>query len=129
MVAPARGGGRRTLATGSPARTLSAVTSAASDVPATRSRTRRIGGLVAGLLVLAFLAAAVVGGWDEVAGYDWQFHAGFLALAVCGVAGSLGCTAIGYVLILERTAGRRLPRGRLLSIWSQSMLGGSCRGT
>ena len=98
------------------------MTSAAGDVAAPRSRKRRVGGLVAGLLVVAFLAAAVIRGWDEVAGYDWQFHAGFLALAVAGVAGSLGCTAIGYVLILERTAGRRLPRGRLLSIWSQSML-------
>lgn len=98
------------------------MTSAAGDLPAPRSRARRIGGLVAGLLVVAFLAAAVVGGWGRVSRYDWQFDAPFLALAVAGAGASLAATGIGYVAILEQLSARRLPRGRLLSIWSRSML-------
>src|SRR5687768_8183838 len=92
--------------------TCLAVTSAAGDFPAPRSRARRIGGLVAGLLVIAFLGLAVADGWDSVSSYDWQFDVPFLALAVVGVAASLAITAVGYVLILERLATRRLPRGR-----------------
>jgi uncharacterized membrane protein YbhN (UPF0104 family) len=102
--------------------TCRAVTSAAGDLPAPRSRARRIGGLAAGLLVVAFLAAAVVDGWGRVSSYDWQFDAPFLVLALLGVTASLAATGIGYVAILERLSARRLPRGRLLSIWSRSML-------
>jgi hypothetical protein len=98
------------------------VTSAAGDLPAPRSRARRIGGLVAGLLVVAFLTAAVIDGWDRVSSYDWRFDVPFLVLAVVGVSGSLALTGAGYVLILERLAARHLPRWRLMSIWSRSML-------
>jgi glycosyltransferase 2 family protein len=95
---------------------------AAGDLPAPRSRARRIGGLVAGLLVTAFLALAVIDGWDRVASYDWQFDAAFLVLAVAGMTAALAVQALGYVTILERLSARRLRRGPLLAIWSRSML-------
>jgi uncharacterized membrane protein YbhN (UPF0104 family) len=98
------------------------VSSAAGDLPAPPSRARRVGGLVAGLLIVAFLGAAVIGGWSNVSSYDWRFDVGFVALAVACLAGSLASTGLGYVLILERLARRRLPRRRLLAVWSRSML-------
>jgi uncharacterized membrane protein YbhN (UPF0104 family) len=98
------------------------VTSAVEDGRPARGRTRRLGGLAAGLLVVAFLAATVIGGWDRVESYDWQLDAPFLVLAVVAVAASLALNALGYTLMLERIVGRRLPRGRMLVIWSTSML-------
>lgn len=104
------------------AHNLSTVTSTVGDPPVPRSRARRIGGLVAGLLVLAFLAAALVGGWESVEGYDWQVAPGVLAVAVASAAASLAVTGLAYVLVVERLVGRRLARGSLLSAWSRSML-------
>jgi uncharacterized membrane protein YbhN (UPF0104 family) len=77
---------------------------------------------VAGLLVLAALAGAVIGGWENVSSYDWQLDLGFLAVAVLAATASLVATAAGYVLIVEQIAGRRLPRRRLMAVWSKSML-------
>jgi hypothetical protein len=98
------------------------VTSAAGDVPAPPSRTRRIGGLVAGLLVIGFLTVAVIGGWGKVSAYGWRFEPGFFALALAFAGASLLGTGLGYVAILERLSGRRLPRWRLLSVWTRSLL-------
>jgi glycosyltransferase 2 family protein len=95
---------------------------AAGDLPAPRSRARRIGGLVAALLVLGFLGAAVVDGWGRVSSYDWQFDLPFFAIASICLAASLAITGLAYAMILERLADRRLPHGRVLSIWSQSIL-------
>ncbi len=58
-------------------------------MPAPRTRARRIGGWVATLLVVAFLGAALVTGWEQVTAYDWEFHAGFLALAVAAIGAAL----------------------------------------
>jgi uncharacterized membrane protein YbhN (UPF0104 family) len=77
---------------------------------------------VAGLLVVAALAAAVIGGWESLTSYDWQLDVGLLAVAVVAATASLAATAVGYVLILERIAGRGLPRRRLMAVWSKSML-------
>jgi uncharacterized membrane protein YbhN (UPF0104 family) len=77
---------------------------------------------VASLLVVAALAAAVIGGWDSVTSFDWQLDLGFLALAVLAATAGMAANAVGYVLILEQIAGRRVPRGRLVAIWSKSML-------
>ncbi len=98
------------------------VSSAFGDLRAPRSRARRVGGLVAGLLVVAFLAAVVLDGWDRVSSYHWQFDVPFIVLGVAGVGASLAVTAAGYVLILERLSMRRLPRGSLMSVWSRAML-------
>lgn len=98
------------------------MSSTVGDVSAPRSRARRVGGLAAGLLVLLFLAAAVIGGWDSIESYDWQLEAPFLAVAVTAAVASLALNGLGYVLLVERVGGRPVPRRRLLSIWSQSVL-------
>jgi glycosyltransferase 2 family protein len=98
------------------------VTFAAGEAPTPRSRARRIGGWVAGLLIVAALGGAVIGGWENVSSYDWRFDLGFLAVGVLAATASLAATAIGYVLILEQIAGRRLPRLRLVAVWGKSML-------
>jgi glycosyltransferase 2 family protein len=73
--------------------------------------------------VLGFLGAAVINGWSRVTSFDWQFHAGFLALAVLATGAALTGAAVGYAVMLERLAGRRLPRVRLVAIWGRSLLG------
>jgi glycosyltransferase 2 family protein len=98
------------------------VTSAADDLPVPRKRARRIGGLVAGLLVVGFLGVAVIEGWDRVSRHDWRVDVAMLAVGVAGVTASLASTGIAYVMLLERLAGRPLPRTRLLSVWSRAML-------
>jgi hypothetical protein len=99
------------------------VTSAAGDLPAPRSRARRIGGLVAGLLVVAFLAVALIEGWSNVTAYEWQFDARFFAVSVLATAAALTMAAVGYALLLEQLSARPLPRARIVSIWARSLLG------
>jgi hypothetical protein len=86
------------------------------------ARARRIVGLVAGLFIVAFLAASVAKGWSVVSAYDWDLDVAGLvgSLLVMGVF--LLLNGVGYVAILERLAGRRLPRGRLLDAWARSIL-------
>lgn len=98
------------------------MTSGSGDARAPRSRARRVGGIIAGLLVLAFLSAIVVDGWGRVSSYHWRFDVPFLALGVVGFAAYIALACGGYVMILERLSMRRLPRGRFMSIWSRSML-------
>lgn len=86
------------------------------------SRVRRVGGLVAGGLIVAFLAASLIGGWSKVSAYSWDVD----GLALAGAFGLLGVfllsQAVGYVSILEQLCDRRLPRRRLLSAWARSIL-------
>lgn len=89
----------------------------------TRSRRRRLAGLAAGLLVAAFLVLGVIDGWSRVSAYSWQFDALALVGAVVLVFAYLLVTGLGYVLILERLAGRRLERRRLFDVWTRSLLG------
>ena len=103
---------------------------------------RRAIGLAAGLLILAFLALGVAGGWDRVDELRLADRAG-----QGGVAASSGCScmylmsALGYVLILERLAHQHVPRTRFVAVWARSLLGryvpgnvlmvraGSCSGS
>lgn len=87
------------------------------------SRARRIGGLVAGLLVLAFLAVAVVKDRHSFSDYHWRFDVPYLVVTVVADFACLGTQAVAYVLILERLAARPLPRLRLSSVWGRSILG------
>ena len=74
------------------------------------------------MLIVAFLAASVVGGWSVVSAYEWDVD----PLELAGSFGLLGLfllmTGGGYLAILERLAHRRLPRGRLLDAWARSIL-------
>jgi hypothetical protein len=91
--------------------------------PAPRSRLRRVGGWIAGVLVAGFLTAALIGGWSTVSSYPWQLDLPYLAVSVLGSAAALTLAAVGYAVMLERLEGRRLPRMRLVSIWGRSLLG------
>jgi uncharacterized membrane protein YbhN (UPF0104 family) len=87
------------------------------------SLARRVGGILAGLLVAAFLAWGVAGGWSEASSYDWELDAPVLVAAVAVLALFYLAWAAGYVALLEILAGRRLERRRFASIWGRSLLG------
>jgi hypothetical protein len=99
------------------------VTTAAGDLPAPRSRARRVGGLIAGLLVAGFLAVGLISGWNRITSYSWQLDVPYLVVSVAGSAAALTLAAVAYALMLERLEGRRLPRMRLVAIWGKSLLG------
>ena len=103
--------------------TLPGVTTAAGDLPAPRSRARRVGGLIAGLLVAGFLAVGLISGWNRITSYSWQLDVPYLVLSVAASAAALTLAAVAYALMLERLEGRRLPRMRLVSVWGKSLLG------
>ncbi|MEA2132649.1 MAG: glycosyltransferase 2 family protein [Solirubrobacteraceae bacterium] len=95
----------------------------AAPEPARPSGRRRLIGLLAGLLILVFLGLALVSGWGAVTDYRWRVRplaaiAGFVALFFVYVL-----NALGYVLILEQLAGRRVDRPRFVAIWGRSLLG------
>jgi glycosyltransferase 2 family protein len=73
-------------------------------------------------LILVFLGLGSANGWDRVTDYDWRFRpaaagAGFVALTAM-----YAMSAVGYVLILEQLAGRRVRRRRFVAVWARSIL-------
>jgi hypothetical protein len=84
---------------------------------------RRAGGVLAGLLVAAFLVWGVAGGWSKAADYPWEVDGPKLAAAVVVLVGFYLAWVAGYVALLEVLAGRRLDRRRFSSIWARSLLG------
>ena len=87
------------------------------------SARRRALGLAAGLLILVFLGLGVAKGWDRVSRYDWRFEPVTAAGGFAALLGLYAMGALGYVLILERLVGRRVPRRRLAAVWARSLLG------
>src|SRR3954447_26108373 len=86
------------------------------------SRARRIGGLAAGLLIVAFLTVSVVRGWSVVSAFDWHVDPLGVVGALAVLCSFLLLNGAGYVAILERVSGHRLPRGRMLGTWARSIL-------
>ena len=86
------------------------------------SRARRVVGLLVGLLIVAFLAGSVAKGWSVVSAYEWDVDIPALAGSLLVLAAYLLLSGLGYVAMLERLAGRRLPRARLLGTWARSIL-------
>src|SRR5829696_3988573 len=86
------------------------------------SRARRIVGLLVGLLIVAFLALSVAKGWSVVSAYDWDIDVAGLVGSLLVMEASLLLNGLGYVAMLERLAGRRLPRAALLGTWARSLL-------
>lgn len=88
-----------------------------------RSPLRKRLGLLAGLVVCAFLAWALVRGWEGVRDYDWDirplpFAAGIAVLVLFYLA-----SGVGYLLILQRMHRPAPPHLAMLSIWARSLLG------
>jgi uncharacterized membrane protein YbhN (UPF0104 family) len=84
---------------------------------------RRAIGLAAGLLILAFLALGALAGWDKVHDYDWHVDPAAAAGGFAALLGMYVTSALGYVLILEQLAARRVPRRRFVAVWARSLLG------
>jgi hypothetical protein len=90
---------------------------------AARSPWRRWGGLAAGLLVLGFMAWALVDGWSTVSSYDWDLEPGILVLGVLVLLAFYLTSALGYGAIVDRLH-HPGPRPLVtLSIWARSLLG------
>ena len=95
---------------------------AAPAMPA-RSPWRRWGGLAAGLLVLGFMAWALVDGWSTVSSYDWDLEPGVLVLGILVLLAFYLTSALGYGAIVDRLH-HPGPRPLVtLSIWARSLLG------
>jgi glycosyltransferase 2 family protein len=88
-----------------------------------RSPWRRWGGLAAGLLVLGFMAWALVDGWSTVSSYDWDLEPGLLVLGILVMLLFYLASALGYGAIIDRLH-HPGPRPLVtLSIWARSLLG------
>jgi hypothetical protein len=87
------------------------------------SARRRALGLAAGLLILVFLALGAIAGWDKVDDFDWQIDPAAAAAGFAALFGMYVTNALGYVLIIEQLAGRRVPRRRFAAVWARSLLG------
>ena len=95
----------------------------AAPAVAARSPWRRWGGLAAGLLVLGFLAWALVDGWSTVSSYDWDLEPGVLVLGILVLLAFYLTSALGYGAIVDRLH-HPGPRPLVtLSIWARSLLG------
>jgi glycosyltransferase 2 family protein len=90
---------------------------------APKSPRRRAAGYAAGILILAFLVFGVARSWDDVTSYDWQVTPLPLVGGVLLLAAFYVGSGLGYVVILEQLAARRLERRRLLGVWARSLLG------
>ena len=82
-----------------------------------------MGGLAAGLLVLGFMAWALVDGWSTVSSYDWDLEPGVLVLGILVLLAFYLTSALGYGAIVNRLH-HPGPRPLVtLSIWARSLLG------
>lgn len=84
---------------------------------------RRRGGLIAGLLVLAFLVWALVDGWSSVSEYDWNVEIGMLLLGCAVLLLFYLASGLGYVAIVGRLHHPPPPAPVTVAIWGKSLLG------
>lgn len=90
--------------------------------PLAPGRLRRWGGLLAGLLVLAFLAWALADGWGAVSRYRWHLDPGLLLLGCLVLAVFYLGSGLGYARI-QRDLHEGPPARVILSVWARSLLG------
>jgi glycosyltransferase 2 family protein len=97
--------------------------SAPAQGVAARTPWRRWGGLAAGLLVLGFLAWALVDGWSTVSAYNWDLEPWLLVLGILVLLAFYVTSALGYGAIIDRLHHPGPPPLVTLSIWARSLLG------
>jgi glycosyltransferase 2 family protein len=89
-----------------------------------RTKARRLGGVVAGILVLGFLLWGAATGWSRVSEYEWHLDAGLLVGGVVVLFAFYITAGLAYVSIVERLGvERRVSRFTILSVWAKSLLG------
>ncbi len=91
--------------------------------PAPASPWRRRLGFLAGLLVLVFLAIALVNGWSAVSEYDWELQPGLLALGCAVLLVFYLASGVGYIAIIDRLHHGGPSPLVMLDIWARSLLG------
>lgn len=102
----------------------------AAPPPAGRSRTRRIGGLVTGVVIFAFLLWGLVRGWSQVSDFDWQLDPPLLAAAVAVVFCGYLASGVGYLIVVNFLGvPGEVSRFELLSGWARALLGRYVPGT
>lgn len=84
---------------------------------------RRLLGLIAGLLVLGFLVAGLVSGWQRVSTFDWELRPSWLVFGIALLLVFYLATGAGYVAIVELLTDVRPRRHHSLSVWARSLLG------
>jgi len=84
---------------------------------------RRWGGLAAGLLILGFLAFALVDGWKAVSEYEWDLDPALFTLSCLVLAVFYVMSGLGYTAIQDDMHHPGPPRRVTMAIWAKSLLG------
>lgn len=88
-----------------------------------RAGLRRLGWIVGGALVAAFVLWAVLDGWASVRDYDWRLRPGWLALACALILAAYALTGVGYRMLVGRLQPPPPPLLPTVSVWARSLLG------
>jgi len=94
-----------------------------------RLASRRALGAVAGVLVLGFLVAGLVDGWNTVSAYDWDVDPAWLVAGLAGLLVMYLAGGVVYAEILARLHEPAPPLRATVSVWARSLLGRYVPGT
>jgi len=94
-----------------------------------RLASRRALGALAGVLVLGFLVAGLVDGWNTVSAYDWDVAPAWLVAGLAGLLVMYLAGGLVYAEILARLHRPAPPLRATVSVWARSLLGRYVPGT